>query len=116
MRTRNNQILLWLNDEELERLNKIVARLPYSRQRYIREAIFGADIYETPPAEYGVIVKELRAIGNNVYQLLLKAVQLKFIDEVMICDLYNTVLDMDEKFSSAFASKRYKKKVSELWR
>ena len=29
-------------------------------------------------------------------------------------DLYNTVLDMDDKFTSAFSSRRYKKKVSEL--
>ena len=36
-----------------------------------------------PPAEYGQIVRELRAIGSNVHQLLLKAIQIKFIDEVM---------------------------------
>ena len=42
-----------------------------------------------PPAEYGQIVRELRAIGSNVHQLLLKAIQIKFIDEVMVCDLYN---------------------------
>ena len=35
-----------------------------------------------PPAEYGQIVRELRAIGSNVHQLLLKAIQIKFIDEV----------------------------------
>ncbi len=115
MRKRNNQILLWLDDEELIKLNKIVEKLPYSRQRYIREAIFGADIYEKPPAEYGEIIKELRIIGSNVHQLLLKAIQIKFIDEVMLKDLYNMVLDMDEKFNYAFTSKRYRKKARELW-
>ena len=69
-----------------------------------------------PPAEYGQIVRELRAIGSNVHQLLLKAIQIKFIDEVMVCDLYNTVLDMDEKFTSTFSSKRYKNKMSEMWK
>ena len=69
-----------------------------------------------PPAEYGQIVRELRAIGSNVHQLLLKAIQIKFIDEVMVCDLYNSVLDMDEKFTSTFSSKRYKKKMSEMWK
>ena len=69
-----------------------------------------------PPAEYGQIVRELRAIGSNVHQLLLKAIQIKFIDEVMVCDLYNTVLDMDEKFTSTFSSKRYKQKMSEMWK
>ena len=114
MRKRNNQITLWLSDDELKKLNRIVEKLPYSRQRYIREASLGADIYMSPPAEYGEIVRELRIIGSNVHQLLLKAIQIKFIDEVMVSDLYNTVLDMDDKFTSAFSSRRYKKKVSEL--
>lgn len=114
MRKRNNQITLWLSDDELKKLNRIVEKLPYSRQRYIREAIFGADIYMSPPAEYGEIVRELRIIGSNVHQLLLKAIQIKFIDEVMVSDLYNMVLDMDDKFTSAFSSRKYKKKVSEL--
>lgn len=114
MRKRNNQITLWLNDDELNKLNRIVEKLPYSRQRYIREAILGGDIYVSPPAEYGEIVRALRIIGSNVHQLLLKAIQIKFIDEVMVSDLYNIVLDMDDKFTSAFTSKRYKKKVSEL--
>ena len=107
MRKRNNQITLWLSDDELKKLNRIVEKLPYSRQRYIREAILGADIYMSPPAEYGEIVRELRIIGSNLHQLL-------FIDEVMVSDLYNTVLDMDGKFTSAFSSRRDKKKVSEL--
>ncbi len=114
MRKRNNQITLWLSDDELLKLNRIVEKLPYTRQRYIRESILGGDIFVNPPAEYGDIIRELRIIGSNVHQLLLKAIQIKFIDEVMVNDLYNTVLDMDDKFTSAFTSKRYKKKVSEL--
>ena len=114
MRTRKNRVYVHLTDKELKQLNAIVEKLPYNRERYIREAILGGDVYVNPPAEYGQIVCELRAIGSNVHQLLLKAIQIKFIDEVMVSDLYNTVLDMDEKFTSAFSSKRYKKKMSEL--
>ena len=108
MRTRKNRVYVHLTDKELKQLNAIVEKLPYNRERYIREAILGGDVYVNPPAEYGQIVCELRAIGSNVHQLLLKAIQIKFIDEVMVCDLYNTVLDMDEKFTSAFSSKRSK--------
>ena len=114
MRTRKNRVYVHLTDKELKQLNAIVDKLPYNRERYIREAILGGDVYVNPPVEYGQIVRELRAIGSNVHQLLLKAIQIKFIDEVMVCDLYNTVLDMDEKFTSAFSSKRYKKKMIEL--
>lgn len=114
LRTRNNKILLRLSDKELAKVNKIVEMLPYSRERYIREAILGADIYQTPPVEYGQIVKELRTISSNVCELLRIAMRTKYIDEMALYNLYNTVLDMDEKFSQAFTSKRYPKKMSEL--
>ena len=112
-RKRKHRVYVHLNDDELCKLNSIVEMLPYSRERYMREAMFGADIFEKPPAEYGMIVRELRIIGSNVHQLLLKAIQIKFIDEVMVSDLYNTVLDMDEKLTSAFSSGRHRKKVRE---
>ncbi len=114
-RKRKHRVYVHLDDDELRKLNSIVDMLPYTRERYIREAIFGADIIEKPPVEYGQIVKELRIIGSNVYQILVKARQIKFIDEVMVCDLYNTVLDMDEKFSSAFSTKKRRKKARDLW-
>ncbi len=36
---------------------------------------------ERPPAEYGDISRELRRIGSNVHQILLKSQTLGFVDE-----------------------------------
>ena len=62
-------------------------------------------------------------LGNFILKLFavhkadaINAVVVVEMESVMVCDLYNTVLDMDEKFTSAFSSKRYKKKMSELWK
>ena len=114
-RKRNNRLYLHLTDTELIKLNDIMSRMPYTREEYIRQCVFGKDVYESPPAEYKEIVRELRVIGSNVHQLLLKAIQTKFVDELMIQDVYDAVIDMDEKFERAFAVKRKKKRVSE-WR
>lgn len=115
MRKRNRSVLIRLTDEELNKIDTVVKYLSCSREEYIRQVALGKDIYEKPPAEYKEIVRELRVIGSNVHQLLLKAIQTKFVDELMIQDVYDAVIDMDEKFEKAFAVKRKKKRVSE-WR
>ena len=110
-RKRENRVYSHLTDAELERLNSIVECTPYKREEFIRQCVFGKAVYEKPPAEYGDILKELRVIGSNVYQLLQKAIQTKFIDELMIQDVYDAVIDMDEKLTGAFTSQKRKKKV-----
>ena len=55
-----------------------------SREAFIREALRGTTLRERPPAEYGEIVRELRGIGSNVHQLLLKARTLDYVDEIML--------------------------------
>ena len=115
MRRRNRSVLVRLTDEELNKIDTVVKYLSCSREEYIRQVALGKEIYEKPPAEYKEIVRELRVIGSNVHQLLLKAIQTKFVDELMIQDVYDAVIDMDEKFERAFAVKRKKKRVSE-WR
>lgn len=111
MRKRNRTVLIRLTDEELNKIDTVVKYLSCSREEFIRQAALNKDIYERPPAEYGSILRELRVIGSNVHQLLQKAIQTKFVDELMIQDVYDAVMDMDEKLTNTFTSKRRKKKV-----
>lgn len=110
-RKRENRVYFHLTDTELAQLNRIVELTPYRREEFIRQCLSGKEIYERPPAEYGAILKELRIIGSNVYQLLQKAIQTKFVDEIMIQDVYDAVMNMDERITNTFTSKRRKKKV-----
>ncbi len=114
MRKRRNRITVRLSDKELKQLNAILERLPYNRESFIRQVLIGADVYEKPPVDYGMLIREVRALENDVHQLLRKAEQIRFIDEVTVSDLYNAVLDMDQKISEAFCSKKSKIKWSEL--
>jgi Na+/phosphate symporter len=66
-RKRDNQLILRLNDDELERLNKRVKKLNTTRTEYIRKAIFKKNIINLD----GIIdyTKQLSKIGVNINQL-----------------------------------------------
>ena len=48
MRERNNELVLWLTDGELERLNHMAEKSGLSRSAYIRKILAGAKITEIP--------------------------------------------------------------------
>ncbi len=80
MRTRNKQIILRLNDEELNTLDAMVARTNLSRESFLRKMIAGYRIVEKPDIEYFEILKQLRYIGNNVRQIAIRAHAIRHID------------------------------------
>ena len=51
MRSRTNQIIIRLSDEELANLNEKVSRVRGSRERFIRQCISGAAIREAPSVD-----------------------------------------------------------------
>ena len=48
MRETNNELVLWLTDGELERLNHMAEKSGLSRSAYIRKILTGAKITEIP--------------------------------------------------------------------
>ena len=73
MRKRNCAVLLRLSDDELEKLDRRVARTGMSREGYIRFLINGIVPKERPSAEMFDVLKELRQINNNMNQIAAKA-------------------------------------------
>ncbi len=101
---RTNEIKVRFTDDELARLNELVdASNVKSREEFIRLVLAGTVIREKPPAEYGQIVRELRRIGSNVDQILVKARALGFVDEPMLVSASGAIRRMDEVFTDAFA-------------
>lgn len=68
-RKRTHRVEFWLNDDEYQTLNLLVAKTSISREAVLRTMLSGLSIKEKPPAEYGTIVVQLRMIGNNLNQL-----------------------------------------------
>ena len=96
-------ILIRLDKDEFERITALAQATVLSREEFIRRALRGTTIRQRPPAEYGEIVRELRRIGSNVHQLLLKARTLGFVDEIMLQDTVDAIQHMDQVFTGAFS-------------
>ncbi len=65
MRQRANEIKLRLNDKELDRLNKMVARTLYDRETFLRLMLEGYTLRDTPK-EYKAFDWELRRLASDL--------------------------------------------------
>ncbi len=73
MRKRNIDIHLFLNEEEFYLLNELSVKTNLSKSQVLRFLLDTSNLIEAPPIEYKVLIRELRAIGNNINQLIVIA-------------------------------------------
>ena len=102
-RKRPHRIHVYLNDEELQQLNIMVAYTNMSREAVLRELIMGLTIKEKPPIEYGEIVRELRRISANVNQMVVTLHAHGFVDEPRLRTIENDLWQMERRFAAVFA-------------
>ena len=100
---RTKEIKVRMTEEEFDRVTELAQATVLSREEFIRKALCGTTIRQRPPAEYGEIVRELRRIGSNVHQLLLKARTLEFVDEIMLQETVDAIRHMDRVFTGSFS-------------
>lgn len=73
MRKRNIDFHLFLNEEEFYLLNELSVKTNLSKSQVLRFLLSTSNLIEAPPIEYKVLIRELRAIGNNINQLIVIA-------------------------------------------
>ncbi|UMM46202.1 hypothetical protein L9O85_11540 [Lawsonibacter asaccharolyticus] len=73
MRSRTNQINVWLSDEELAGLNEKGPRIRNSRERFIRQCINSAAIREAPFVDVPKLIYEVRRVGASLNRTLIVA-------------------------------------------
>lgn len=66
---RNIEIKIRLSQGEVLRLNAKVAACGMSREGYIRQLLNSKTPVQLPPMEYHTVIRELRAVGNNLHQI-----------------------------------------------
>ena len=91
-----------MTEAEFDRVTALAHATVLSREAFIREALRGTTIRASPPAEYVEILREMRRMGNNVHQLLIKARTLEFVDEIMLQETVDMIRHMDRVFTEAF--------------
>ena len=96
--------MIRLDKDEFERITALAQATVLSREEFIRKALRGTTIRQRPPAEYGEIVRELRRIGSNVHQLLIKARTLDYVDEIMLQETVDVIRHMDRVFTVSFGN------------
>jgi hypothetical protein len=99
---RTKEIKIRMTEEEFDRVTALAQATVLSREAFIREALRGTTIRASPPAEYVEILREMRRMGNNVHQLLIKARTLEFVDEIMLQETVDMIRHMDRVFTEAF--------------
>ena len=80
MLKRDKEIMIWLTENELEKVKKNARRSGLSQQAYLRAAINGMQLKEQPSIDFMAVLKQLRQINNNMNQIALKANAIGFID------------------------------------
>ena len=99
---RTKEIKDRMTDEEFDRVTALAQATVLSREAFIREALRGTTIRASPPVEYVEILREMRRMGNNVHQLLIKARTLEFVDEIMLQETVDMIRHMDRVFTRSF--------------
>lgn len=80
MARRNIKIDLRLNEQEMERLRRNVARSGWSREKYLRALIEHSSIREMPSMDLISVLRNLQQINNNMNQVALIANAKGFVD------------------------------------
>lgn len=83
MRYRTQEIRFRLTQEERMLLDKNVQSTGMTREAYLRALIAGKTPVQLPPMEYHAVIRELRAIGNNLHQIAHRANALGLLDTAM---------------------------------
>jgi hypothetical protein len=70
---RNTSFIVRMTKDEMQNLDKRVRKTGMSREGYVRTLCKNKVPVEVPPADYFALIREVRALGNNMRQLAHKA-------------------------------------------
>ncbi len=80
MSHRKLEIKVRFTRDELSSLDKKVKKTGMSREGYVRTLCNNKTPVEIPPADYYTLLREVRALGNNLHQIAYKANALGLLD------------------------------------
>ncbi len=101
-------IQFYATAKDNELLCELAERAGVSKSEVLRNLIRDCQIVEAPPADYPLLIRELRAIGNNLNQTLVIA---KSNGILNVPDLRKEILnlrDLEKKISKQFEIQKVK--------
>ena len=94
----------YLNEEENEKLRELSRITRLSKSKVIRLLITMTKLKEAPHVDYPKLIRELRAIGNNLNQLLVIARGKGWSNQKEISSVLSSVIETENKIVSEFTS------------
>lgn len=86
-------IQFYATEKDNKLLYERAKRMGVSKSEVLRDLIRGSTLIEAPPADYPLLIRELRAVGNNLNQTLVIA---KANGILNVPDLRKEILDLRE--------------------
>lgn len=93
----------YFTEEDYERLNYICSIMKISKSKMIRFLLWYKIIKEAPPVEYGVLIREMRAVGNSLNQLARVANAKGCINEKELRAAILSLRDLEKKIAAQFS-------------
>ena len=84
MRTRDNKITVYMNDQELARLNALVDKTNLNREQFIRTRVEGLTIKEAPPAPRWQTVCMMKQAAKDMKEIADHSYFSEVSDEVLL--------------------------------
>ncbi len=101
-RKRTHHVQVWLDDDEFQQLNLLVAKTKRSRESVLRELISGLTVKEAPIKDFSEVIYELRHIGNNLNQLTATLHSKNFFDERRHKQACDAIHQLEERLSRVY--------------
>ena len=108
MRRGMTGFLLYLDDNDLKKLNELVETTNLSKTKLLRYMIGGCIPIEAPPADYPKLISEMRAVGNNLNQLVRLARTMGYINTPELTKILEDLRKTQHEVNLAFTVKQGK--------
>lgn len=109
MRTRHKRVVVYLTEDEFNYLTEVCCKTRISKTNLFRYLLLGYTPPEGPPVNYDELIFQLRALGNNINQILHIARINGILNPKELQKHLTELQKLEKKMDSAFEMRRNSK-------
>lgn len=102
MRNRPIQVIVYFNEKEYSHFCSLCKETGLPKSNLIRYLIQGYKPPKAPCPDYSELIKELRAVGNNLNQLVKHTHIYGYINQTELKEILDKLWAVEEKVNTAF--------------
>ena len=110
MRKRPIRLSLYFDEDEHKNLCELSRKTNLTKNTLIRNLLKGYEPCEAPPVDYNYLIRELRAIGNNINQMLVIVRSNGFFNSNELRKHLDKLEEIENKMYDTFDYKKEAKK------